>query len=647
MPISESSIQISDIFDEVEILNRHTEYESISDKDFDSTRKDYAFKPVSMIEDGNITTIQYNYCYDTFCPNHGEPLSMIKFRGARSQKNYSYGSSKSEASIRCNLSEYFGSPKSILNNTTMLLSNLSVAEEIKRLKTLSSVKTITYEYTFHDSGCPNLNDTPKNNSGAIVKFGKTSAGSERYRCKTCGKTTSIKPSLDKNFSYNQKRNDILIDLVKDVLGRAPVRQTCEKLIISPDTYYSKIEWIYQKCLEFLARHESKIKEHKYEDLYIATDLMSYSLNNIRKKGKGGNSKTPEEKANAQDATTSILASGDVLSSYIFRADICYDYEVRLNDIEEDTITFHSDHTYPYLRKYERINRFTYYPMPPTKLDSQSEFDYQTLLFEFEARKKFVDGLHTKINYTSIAHFHILNEMLNFKRIIFVSDNDVGLQSAVFRTFKDTFKNGVGYYIVSKFDKTNTRKDSYKEYVLKRNELTNWANTNRMLNASKFDIGVSKMYSQLQHYDFFAQKLVDGFSIKTNSKDTIEHPIPAKDEGGRTLRLVSNSDVSDLWDISEMMVRSNTRVVDNFFQVLRRHVNILERPLVGARSASDGKTYIYANYNPKYAHMLITILRTFYNFCWTRKYLDKKIMTPAQRLGISDKVFKAEDIIYFR
>jgi len=52
------------------------------------------------------------------------------------------------------------------------------------------------------------------------------------------------------------------------------------------------------------------------------------------------------------------------------------------------------------------------------------------------------------------------------------------------------------------------------------------------------------------------------------------------------------------NMAKIIVNVNMRAINNFFQELRRDVNVLERPLVGARGV--GKTYIYANYNPKYA-----------------------------------------------
>ncbi len=72
---------------------------------------------------------------------------------------------------------------------------------------------------------------------------------------------------------------------------------------------------------------------------------------------------------------------------------------------------------------------------------------------------------------------------------------------------------------------------------------------------------------------------------------------------------------------------------------------MERPLVTARG--DGKSYIYANFNPKYAHYAETILRTYYNFCMPYKSYDGVEATPAQRIGIADRQYTLKDIVYFK
>ncbi|OIK13376.1 hypothetical protein BIV59_06380 [Bacillus sp. MUM 13] len=83
----------------------------------------------------------------------------------------------------------------------------------------------------------------------------------------------------------------------------------------------------------------------------------------------------------------------------------------------------------------------------------------------------------------------------------------------------------------------------------------------------------------------------------------------------------------------------------FIQQIRRRLSILGRPLVTARG--EGRSYIYTNSNPKYAQYALTILMTFYNFCETIKGFDGEELTPAQRLGITQKRFEIKDILYFQ
>lgn len=53
------------------------------------------------------------------------------------------------------------------------------------------------------------------------------------------------------------------------------------------------------------------------------------------------------------------------------------------------------------------------------------------------------------------------------------------------------------------------------------------------------------------------------------------------------------------------------------------------------------------YNPKYAHMLFQIFRTYFNFVNERDSYDKKKLTPAQRIGVAKKKYDLRDIIYYR
>lgn len=640
-----SKIQVNPIFNATELVDRDKDYAVLTDKDFDSKYKERVYQSVMIDYGSNYEEIQYNFCSDTFCPNYAEELEIIKPRGARSIKNYKFIGSKDESKITCNIMNNVGASTSIFNNHSTLHSNWSIAEEIKRLSILNSVVDEEVEYHFHDTVCPDTS-TPFDDVNSFVKFGKTKAGSIRYKCKVCGKTTAIKPSIKQRHMYNQKRSDVIMSIFEDLISRVPVTKICEKNNIGSSTFYDKVEFIYKKCLEFLERHESKLVDVNFDDLYLCSDDFVYSLNNIRRKGKGGKKQTREEKANSQEAITHMIATGDVDSAYVFRADISYDSVIRLSDIEDDTARYHCDHSFRYLKKNERINTYSYKPQPPTAYDSETPSDYQAKLAMFNARDNFVEGLHVQRPYTTIAHFHLLEKLLNYNKLILVSDDDKTIQQSAFKAFSSSFKDQEAFYFTSQYDKSLDRQEAYEESIKARNELNKWGKKIFPANRNMYEKAFSKISADLSSHSFYGSKVLHGYTFLTRGKNPISHPLPAIDEGRRYINLISYQNCLSNDKLAEMIVSVNTRTVDNFFQEIRRHINLLERPLVGGRGA--GKTYIYSNYNPKYAQQLVTIYRTYYNFIKPRKYYNRKIkdLTPAMRIGITNKPYSIRDIVYF-
>ena len=532
------------------------------------------------------------------------------------------------------------------NNHSSLFSNWSIAEEIKRLKAQELIGPVTKIYQFHKQGC-SCNDTPDENSNAFVKNGIAKSGAIRYKCKTCDKNTNVNKDITKNFNYLKKRNDVLVPMMNDIMYHMPVTKICERNNISPLTFYRKLEIIYQKCLEFLERNEAKLSSMKFDDLYLVTDTFEYTLNNIRKKGFGNSKKNFYEKAEAKEAKTSMTATADVISNYVFRADLSYDTNISLANIEEDTKEYHCDHTYLYLRKNQRIQSYSYHPQPPTINDSETKNIYKEYLGQHESRKSFVDGLHVSKGYTTIAQLHLLKETLNYNRIVFVSDDDKSIRQAVFRVFKDDFRNNNALYFTSQYLKTTKITDSFVESEKARRELQKWGKINNIQKKGLQELAIQKIYHDLNTHSFYKYDTVGNKTLPKPANNKLSHPLPAKDEGNRYIDLISYNSAISRDDLAEVIVNINMRAINNFFQELRRDVNLLERPIVGSRGA--GKTYIYANYNPLYAHMLITIFRTYYNFIKGRKYYDtgNKKITPAQRIGLSEKKFTVRDIIYFR
>ncbi|MDN8929484.1 insertion element protein, partial [Staphylococcus aureus] len=88
-----------------------------------------------------------------------------------------------------------------------------------------------------------------------------------------------------------------------------------------------------------------------------TDKMHYYLNNVRKKGQGSKKYTGFEDLNMQ---TYIVVSAEVLSRYVFRSDVAYDWNISMDELNEDTRKFKEDHLNTFSRKNDRLD-WSYYP----------------------------------------------------------------------------------------------------------------------------------------------------------------------------------------------------------------------------------------------------------------------------------------------
>lgn len=150
---------------------------------------------------------------------------------------------------------------------------------------------------------------------------------------------------------------------------------------------------------------------------------------------------------------------------------------------------------------------------------------------------------------------------------------------------------------------------------------------------------------LQSHSFYETVTTPSKSYIQYGDNPLEHPIGSKDKGHFIIDCKTDVSGLDNEELARLLINVNDYSTNAFIQQIRRSLNILERPLVTARG--EGKSYIYANNNPKYAHYALTSLRTYYNFCKPIKYSGNEELTPAQRIELTEKVFELEDIIYLR
>ncbi len=636
--LNDSFYQIDTKIIPSELAKRKNDYETLSDKRMKTSYIQLAFRPVHLKWNRKNYEIQLNYCSDPFCKNHTK--KQEEYPGSK-RKRYKFTGRESERIINCTPDPTDKTGIPTLSCYTKVFSNWSLATEIERLIRINSVVPLEPIYNFHKEICTN-DDTYFENPKSFYKRGKASSGAQIVQCKMCKKYTNIIPDKTRTTSYGQKRNDILPMYAKHLINRVPVSSTCRILGIGRETYYSKLKWLYRCCLEFLETHETKkLPKKSFNRIWLNTDMMMYHLNNVRKKGQ------PKIRGTVADRhlQTQVVVTADSLTRYVLRADIAYDWNIDFEQIKMQTDLYKDDHLPSELRRYAKFPRHSYYPMKPTKNDSQSLNEYYLELREFLSRGSFVDGLHINHSYTAMAHLFLIKKLIKTDKWRVVSDDDMVLKSAYKKIFSDEIQQEKLHYFVNNFDKTLSREDAYKEFIDSKKYLKHWAEARGIDDSSEYDIAIEILKDTLATHKFYDTKEApDGTPYNIHKSNKIMHPIAMSDRGNRYIDVITDS--SNLSDehLARLIARANDNSVNAFLQEIRRSLSFLERPLVTSRG--DGKSYIYSNFNPEYAQMAITILRTYYNFCQTFRTNDVK-ETPAQRIGIANRVYNWKDIIYKR
>lgn len=144
------------------------------------------------------------------------------------------------------------------------------------------------------------------------------------------------------------------------------------------------------------------------------------LNNVRQKGMGGHRYDDVEE---NQFPTHVVVSADVLSRYVLRSDVAYDWDITLGDVALDTVLQKEDHLNEFAKKYAQYPKYSHYPQPPSANDNQSFSDYYKELALVERRMKYIDGLHVGSTYTTIAHLWLINQLENASEWRFVTDED--------------------------------------------------------------------------------------------------------------------------------------------------------------------------------------------------------------------------------
>ncbi|WP_062237663.1 hypothetical protein [Fictibacillus sp. FJAT-27399] len=165
-------------------------------------------------------------------------------------------------------------------------------------------------------------------------------------------------------------------------------------------------------------------------------------------------------------------SADVLTRYVFRGDVAYDWEITLGDIALDTVLQKEDHLNEFAKKYARYPKYSHYPMPPSANDTQSKTEYKELVHA-ERRMKYTDGLHVGSTYTTAAHLWLIKQLVKSPEWRFVTDEDNSLMTSINRVFSKEICLSDAHHFLCQTDRAKTRKQVREEFIQARVDLVNF------------------------------------------------------------------------------------------------------------------------------------------------------------------------------
>lgn len=570
--------------------------------------------------------IQVNHCKNPVCDNFGLPVVEGSTRGRYADNDYAIvATGAKQPAAKCNsCGEIFG-----------LKSNQGVFEETYRI--LASVYGVS---TCPDKDCAN-HRVPTSVEGAYQEFGKTSAGSQRYRCKApgCGKTFSVKPR-NRNPIAKQVHSDKNRTILSLLVNKMPLRRICESADIAPKVLYDRIDFFHEQAVAFLSEREREFPGLDVRRLYIGVDRQDHVINWSQREDK-------------RNVTLSSVACADNATGYVFGMVPNYDPEPDPGQVEAMHAALgdagipacHRRHARLWLKSdFDAALAASRKFRGKGTMVSEIEAAYATAAArpDVEAPEHVAvedalpdSGMLVHAEYTLYGFFMALRRMFaGVEKVRFFLDQDSGMRAACLSAFSDRISDGRCDAFYVRIAKEKTVDEKRKLMKKARKEFDAVAAANPALDENGVKLLMLK------------DRIAQAREIGPWKDRWVSHPLPSLSEPEKALCHLTDIGGYDPDHLAWLYNKASLHAVDSFFNRLRRRSTMLERPVTS--SANRGRVWnAYSVYRPEQLNKIQTILRACHNYVWTGEGKNAPKGTPATRIGLAKAPLDLNDIIYFR
>lgn len=607
--------------------------------------------------------LQVNFCKNSECNNFGIPAKNPTYganrklkRGLGNDYKLTTNRNKNESLLTCKLCDH----------STIMINNRSFGKELERLSSTgiqeepSCPNTADPEMPYGEryyfipkspeirKGIARLKPKCENVGKGIFSFpelyklsGKTKPtetiahskneskikrgkpinhvsveeklGSQRIECKSCQSRFSVK--LDPQQRHYLR--DVNLPLFNDLMNKGIINRAEEKFKVSAKVIYSKIDFYYEQALAFEAYHKKNMEVAlKLKTLNLSSDRQHYLSN-------WGDHNMP--------MPTPIIntSTADNDTGYVFVSTLNFDFASDYIDIKKE----HREK-----KEYEKesyYRRYAQYVLSDEEANEQSNSNADV---QMQIPPK---GLLVQQTYSILSHFALLKNILSpCGGINLYADNDAGFKMAICAIFNDWIANGKlnAFQVFAERSGGHQLLDKSTSERLKEKDLA--------LQSEFPALDKTARLKLLWQEQLFNRVTMPG----TRSEWIVSPNMNSRFAGILPLSNVTNMGLDET---ANLIDAASLHGVDNWFQIIRRHLNRFERPVT---SGTNSKRWnAYAGYNPEWMVKLIEIKRVYFNYCMTNDRTNKKKYkgktkpiptTPAMRLGLVNKVFDAHDMLSF-
>lgn len=578
--------------------------------------------------------IQVNHCKNPTCANFGVPP---KERAGPPSKGRRRAGAAALAPGDYLDTQISGQPWlkcQLCRASIPVQSNLAIAEELLRISAyLEPPKP----------ECPNIECPESASTRTYVRFGVNAHGTPRYRCSGCAKVFAFGGKSTKR----QRKTHVNRDVFEHLVNSVPLRRIIKLLKITPETLYTKLDFIYRQCQLFAGARERTLLDKK--DLgkrYLSVDRQKFLVNWSSRK----------DRRNTQLLS---IATSDLVTGYVFAANLNYDSEVQYDEVAAN-LTKYGDHKLPKaFRRFARV-------WTPDEFEAEAKAASPASAAKPKELAKAIadvyaaaveradieagDGANAsartpvrgvQLHETSVmnAHIQLVARLLQrAPKLRFYMDQESGLRAAFMAAVPGRVKSRTAdaFYVSVAKDQTVDEKRALV------------AKANRRL--KKFleehpDLTDDEVKVVLMRQEMLSPETIGIF------KDLwVNHPVPDLREPHKKVCWLTDIDIPST-DVNEreqqlnhgarLLLKGSLSSVDRFFMQIRRGITMAERGVISA--SADRRLWFGKNaYDPDHLAKLLEIFRVYFNYCEVGE--DKK--TPAMRLGLARGPVASEDILYF-